>query len=126
MPTILAVDDNQVHCYALGRLLAAKGYNVLTAQTGSDAMRTIAEAKPDVILMDVNLPDANGIELCETIRQTPGFENVAIIFHTATSANEASRARAESAGADAFLTYPINTEQLVSTIEGTVKRRNSK
>ncbi len=120
-PLIIAVDDNQTHAYALRKLLEKNGYSVLEAHTGEQAVELTKERKPDLILLDVNLPDFNGFEVCRRVREEHKYLP-AIVFHTATSANDASHAQAMAAGATAFLTYPVASDQLLSVIAISIKR----
>ena len=120
-PVIVAVDDNEVHAYALRKMLEKHGYEVVVAHTGEDAVEFTRQHHPDLILLDVNLPDFNGFEVCRRVRAMHSFLP-AIVFHTAVSANEATHAQAMAAGATAFLTYPVATEQLLMVINASIKR----
>jgi len=118
MTSILAVDDNEVHCYAIQKLLQTRGFDVRTANFGRGALEAAKASRPDVILLDVNLPDIDGFKVCSDLRENESTREIPVVFHTATSANEVNRTRALMVGGDAFLTYPISPEQLVSVIEG--------
>src|SRR3569832_78567 len=118
MISVLAVDDNEIHCYAMSMVLQRRGYSVCTARCGSDALELAASVRPDIVLLDVNLPDLSGFEVCRRLRKDPSTREIAVVFHTATSANEVSRTFATHAGGDAFLTYPVNQDHLHSVIQG--------
>lgn len=122
MISVLTVDDNLIHCYAMSKVLERNGYSVRTANTGAAALEIVQQQSPDVVLLDINLPDLSGYEVCELLRRDPKTRDVAVVFHTATSANEASRAHATMVGGDAFLTYPVDQEHLNSVIKGCVAR----
>lgn len=121
--TVLAVDDNEVHRYAMQRVLKLLGYNVLEAATARDALKLALEHNPDVVLMDVNLPDGNGIDVCRRLREQPFTGNIAVVLHTASSAMEVVQSSGERAGADGFLLYPIEREHLRTVITGALSRR---
>lgn len=122
---LLCVDDNEIHCYALGRSLANLGFKVISAHNGTEALRIMSETKANVVLLDINMPDLNGFEVCRRIRANDGLDEVAIVFHTATSATESSHREALDAGADAFLTYPVAVTHLRSVIEGCIAKRTA-
>jgi len=124
MISVLAVDDNDIHCYAMSKILQRDGYAVVTAESGSAALKILHTQKPDVVLLDINLPDLNGFEVCARLRRDPRMKDVGVIFHTATSASDASRMKATQVGGDAFLTYPVEQEHLRSVIQGCVARHH--
>lgn len=122
MISVLTVDDNSIHCYAISKLLRRKGFSVAMANTGNDALQVVALAKPDVVLLDINLPDVSGYEVCQRLRADPATKDIAVVFHTASTSNEVNRQRAWQAGGDAFLTYPVDQEHLYTVIQGCVAR----
>lgn len=122
MISVLTVDDNEIHCYAMSKVLERSGFVVRVANCGNAALEVATAEKPDVVLLDINLPDLSGYEVCELLRKNPGTRNIAVVFHTASSANEASRMHATQVGGDAFLTYPVDQEHLYSVIQGCVAR----
>ncbi|MGZ4788563.1 MAG: response regulator [Terriglobales bacterium] len=119
---VLAVDDNQVHCYALRKVLEHNGFEVLIAHSGTDALAMARQALPDVVLLDINLPDVNGFEVCSQLKKDDTTRHIAVVFHTATEAPGPAKTHAESVGAAAFLTYPIDGMQLASVIQGAAAR----
>lgn len=123
-PTILAVDDNEIHCYTLIRTLEHGGYRVLHARTGSHALTIALKDKPDAILLDVNLPDVNGFEVCARLKADPETRNIPVVFHTATNGTSAARNHAEMVGAAAFLTYPIHSDHLLLVLRGSLARNS--
>ena len=120
---VLCVDDNEIHCYSLRKLLAAAGFDVTHAHSGREALQVFGQAHPDAILLDVGLGDMDGFEVCTTIRTDPINNVVAIIFHSA-SGHAGSSPHSNDTGADAFLTYPVDSEHLISVIRGCIQRRH--
>jgi len=120
--SVLAVDDDEVHRYTIGKLLSASGFDTRVAKNGAEALSLTAESKPDVILLDVMLPDMSGFEVCNSLHSENSTKDIPIIFHTAIAANEVNCNRAVSAGACAFITYPMNRENLATIITGCVMR----
>lgn len=120
--SVLIVDDNQVHQYALTRALQHAGFDVLVAQTGTEALDLTKKHKPNVLLLDINLPDVNGFEVCARLKTDGNTGLIPIVFHSATSATAAAKSYAEALGATAFLTYPIDTDQLIVVLRGAILR----
>jgi CheY-like chemotaxis protein len=124
MISVLAVDDNSIHCYAISKILQRRGFSVATANSGNDALQVVALKKPDVVLLDINLPDLSGFEVCQRLRADPTTRDIAVVFHTAATANEVTRQHASQVGGDAFLTYPVDQEHLYSVIQGCVAKHH--
>jgi CheY-like chemotaxis protein len=122
MISVLAVDDNDIHSYAISKVLERKGFSVSIAKCGSAALQLVETVKPDVVLLDVHLPDLSGFEVCQRLRSDPKTRDIAVVFHTASAANEVARSHATQVGGDAFLTYPVDQEHLYSVIQGCVAR----
>jgi CheY-like chemotaxis protein len=116
---ILLVDDNQTHRYALGRHLEESGFAVLEARTGAEALQVAATRRPDAVLLDINLPDTTGFDVCEKLKSDPETESVPVVFHSATHDTQSARAQAMDLGAVSFLSYPINIEHLITVLQGT-------
>lgn len=117
--TILLVDDNQTHRYSLGRHLEESGFDVLQARNGTEALELAAGRRPDVVLLDINLPDMTGFDVCERLKNDPKTESVPVIFHSATHDTQSARTHAMDLGAVSFLSYPISIEHLISVLRGT-------
>jgi len=119
---ILAVDDNQMHCYALRKVLEHSGFEVLEAYSGADALELAQQGRPDVVLLDINLPDLSGYEICTRLKQDERTRRIPVVFHTATESTGAAKSYAESVGASGFLTYPIDSTQLAVVLKGAATR----
>lgn len=123
--TIAAVDDNLAHMYALERTLRHFGYNVQSASNGRDLLSLINE-QTDLVILDVNLPDIDGFQVCRHLRASDKTAHLPVIFLSASNNNSPSQAMADELGADAFLGFPIEPEQLDLVIRGTLARRSQK
>jgi CheY-like chemotaxis protein len=119
---LLVVDDNQVQSYALRKILENAGFAVLTAETGNTALQLANEHKPPVILLDINLPDVNGFEVCARIKGSPDTQSISVIFYTAVDASAAAKDYAQQLGASAFLTYPVASVHLLTVVRGALAR----
>lgn len=119
---VLAVDDNELHCYALRKVLENAGFQVFVAHSGSDALSLARDHMPDVVLLDINLPDVNGYEVCTRLKQDTTTKSIPVVFHTATESTGPAKSYAESVGGSAFLTYPIDSSQLAMVLRGAAAR----
>jgi len=112
---ILAVDDNDAMRYSLVRSLKDAGYNVMEARTGQEALAMAADA-PDLITLDVNLPDMSGFQVCRQLKSDPATSSIPILHVSSTFVDPAHRVRGLDGGADAYLAEPIDRAELVATI----------
>ena len=115
MKTILIVEDNEKNMKLARDILRAKGYAVLEAVNGLDGVKLALEHKPDLVLMDIQLPDINGIEAFERIRGNAATAQVPVVAFTA-SVTAGDRSRIGDAGFDGFLGKPINLKEFVDTV----------
>jgi PAS domain S-box-containing protein len=122
--TLLLVDDNAASLYATGHILRAAGFNVLEAPTGQDALR-IAEEPVDAVILDVNLPDIDGFEVCRILRTREKTARTPIIHLSATFIGAMDMANGLNAGADGYLTHPVETPVLIATINAFMRARRA-
>jgi two-component system, OmpR family, KDP operon response regulator KdpE len=118
---ILLVDDEVAIQRAVGPLLRSRGYDVDVAGTGGDALRMIAEQPPDLIVLDLGLPDLEGTEVCRRVRAT---SKVPIVVLSARGA-EADKVNALDLGADDYVTKPFGPEELLARIRVALRRVSS-
>jgi two-component system KDP operon response regulator KdpE len=117
-PRILLVDDEIAIQRSLGPLLRTHGYDVEMASAGSAALKLAADHAPDLIVLDLGLPDLDGTEVCRRIRET---SKVPIIILSARG-GEADKVRALDLGADDFVTKPFGPEELLARIRVALRR----
>ena len=118
MTTVLVVDDEPQIVNALRINLAARGYQVTTAGDGASALRLAAEASPQVVLLDLGLPDIDGIEVITALR---GWTSVPIIVLSARTDAD-SKIEALDAGADDYVTKPFGMDELLARLRAAVRR----
>src|SRR5499426_1958208 len=123
--TILNVDDFEPGLYAKSRALRLAGFEVYEAMTGEDALRLTQELKPQLVLLDVHLPDINGIEVCRRIKSEPSTESILVIQTSATFTEVSDRVRGLEGGADAYLTEPIEADELVANVRAILRLRET-
>ncbi|WP_103865091.1 response regulator transcription factor [Aquimarina sp. I32.4] len=119
--TILLVDDEPDILEIVGYNLNAEGYSVITAENGIEAVKLAKKKKPHLIILDVMMPEMDGIEACEHIRKIPDLKNTIITFLTARG-EDYSQVAGFDAGADDYITKPIRPKVLVSKVKALLRR----
>jgi len=119
---ILLVDDEEDILEFLSYNLIKEGYKIKTASNGKSALKILEKFNPDLIILDVMMPEMDGIEVCENIRKNEKNDDVLILFLTARS-EDYSELAGFSAGADDYITKPIKPKLLVSRVNAILKRK---
>ncbi|BAQ66871.1 PAS domain S-box protein [Geminocystis sp. NIES-3709] len=117
---ILLVEDNEANIRTISSYLKAKGYCLIFAQNGQQAISVAQSQKPDLILMDIQMPQMNGLEAIEKIRQNPDLANIPIIALTAL-AMEGDREKCLKIGANEYLSKPLKLKELAHKIQQFIK-----
>src|SRR6187431_103563 len=118
---ILLVDDEPDILEIVGYNLAQEGYQIVTAVNGKDAIEKARKEIPSLIIMDVMMPEMDGMEACEAIRKIPELNNVIITFLTARN-EDYSQVAGFDAGADDYISKPIKPKLLVSKVKALLRR----
>ena len=118
---ILLVDDEPDILEIISYNLSSEGYEVFTAKNGVEGVAKAKKKNPHLIIMDVMMPEMDGIEACEVIRNTPGLDNTIIAFLTARG-EDYSQVAGFDAGADDYITKPIKPKVLVSKVKALLRR----
>jgi two-component system cell cycle response regulator DivK len=116
MKTILIVEDNEKNMKLVRDILRHNGHATLEAPTGGEGVRLAKEKKPDLILMDIQLPDIDGIEALRLIREDRALDAVAVIAVSASVMPD-DQQKIVTSGFDAFVTKPINLKQFLDTVK---------
>ena len=120
MSRILVVEDNDRNRRLLKILLQAQGYEVIEAASGEEVMKYLEDNRPDLILMDIQLPNIDGLELTKEIKNSPETIDIPIIAVTAY-AMKGDKERILEAGCDAYVSKPIDTRKLPLVIADVLK-----
>ena len=118
---ILLVDDEPDILEIVGYNLSNEGYQVITAENGVEAVKKAKKERPQLIILDVMMPEMDGIEACENIRKHPELKDVVITFLTARG-EDYSQVAGFDAGADDYITKPIKPKVLVSKVKALLRR----
>ncbi|KGY12341.1 histidine kinase [Vibrio tubiashii] len=114
-PILLVVDDEPVNLRVLDSFLRLEGYRVRTAKDGHEALASISNEKPELVLLDIMMPGMSGYQVCETLRETYDHAELPIIMLTALSQTD-DRVRGFNAGANDYLSKPFNKQELAARI----------
>ena len=119
---ILYIEDNIDNRTLIRRILTAEGYDLREAGNAGEALETLSLMRPDLILMDINMPDVDGYTLTTQIRGMSGFESVPIVALTA-NVMRGDRERSLEAGCDGYIQKPIDIDTLTQQIERYLRKK---
>lgn len=122
--TILYVEDNPDNRMLVRRILLSQDYSLLEAKDGSDALNVLKTQRPDLILMDINMPDMDGYTLTAKIKSMSGFERIPILALTA-NVMRGDKEKTLEAGCDGYIQKPLDIDQLIREVERFLLRRTN-
>jgi signal transduction histidine kinase len=122
---ILNVDDHEVARYARSRILATAGFDVYDCGLGEEALAMVCTHDPDLILLDVHLPDVSGLEVCRRLKAIPERASVFVLQITASAVSPMQATAALNNGADAYITEPVDPDVLVATVNAMLRLRRT-
>ena len=120
---ILVVDDTEASRYAVARHLRQAGYSVEEAGTGLQAIAMVEEVRPDVVVLDVLMPDISGFEVARRLRRDPRFSRLPILHLSASFTDPESQAAGLDSGADGYLTHPVEPVVLLASVRSLMRAR---
>lgn len=118
---ILNVNDAEGARYLVSHILTRAGFDVIEAGSGEDALARIAADAPDLVVLDVRLPDIDGIEVCRRVRETPRERPIKILHTSATYIDHVSKVQSLDNGSDGYLFQPFEPEELVATVRSLLR-----
>ena len=121
MNTALVVDDSLTDMQILSLCLQQGGLNVLTANSGEEALAKITSQKPDIIILDIVLPGCSGFEVCREIKDAAATSKIPVVL-CSTKGGEMDKFWGMKQGADAYLAKPIDQDEFVRTVKGLIRR----
>jgi CheY-like chemotaxis protein len=119
---VLNVDDKAPNRYSITRLLVHHGFEVVEAENGSDALAKLAQSPYDAVLLDINMPDIDGFEVCRRIRKDAKYKRLTIMHFTGTYNNTDAENLSRAVLADGFLSQPVEPAELVARLRGLIQR----
>jgi len=121
MYDILAIEDDPIIRAAFKRVLQPEGYKLTLAENGVSGLQACILNKPDLVLMDVHLPDGNGIELCRKIKADPRVRHIPVFIITGEAVTVENRMEGFDSGADDYILKPFSPEELILRIRRILK-----
>ena len=121
--TILNVDDNEMTLYVRTRVLQRAGFQVIEADRGAKVMPLIATYQPDLILLDVHLPDGSGYDICRAIKSDPAYASTIVVQTSASNVDRNARLEGFAAGADSYFLEPMEPEELIANVTALLRMR---
>jgi DNA-binding response OmpR family regulator len=121
MAEILVVDDDRDVAQSIELALRRRGFRVIIAYSGVEALKTLRRYRPDLLILDVLMPGMSGMEVCRRLRADAGLSDLPIIFLTARG-QESDRIEGLKAGADDYISKPFNLEELLLRVRAVLRR----
>lgn len=121
---ILIVDDNERNIQVLGNLLSSKNYRIAVATSGQQALDYVEKSPPDLILLDILMPEMDGIEVCQRLRNRAPESDIPILFLTALTDSE-SKVKAFDVGGDDYITKPFSRQEVLARVKVFLDRRQT-
>jgi CheY-like chemotaxis protein len=113
---ILNVNDQPALRKIASRILSEAGYRILEAGSGEEAIETLKQTKPDLVLLDVQLPGLSGYDVCRTMKQDPALSTIPVVMMSGHFRAPENKSTGIDAGADAYLTLPLQKENLLAIV----------
>jgi PAS domain S-box-containing protein len=123
--TILNVDDSEAARYTRSHVLRRAGFLVVEASTGEEALRALHERAPQLVLLDVRLPDVSGIEICRTIKRDPTRNRTPVVQISSTYVSEQDQLAGLDGGAEVYLAEPVEPRELITVVRTLVRLRSA-
>ena len=120
--TILVVDDNPVNGGILQNILDKSGYSTVSATSGAECIEAVSKFDPDLVLLDIYMPQMSGIEVCTFLRQDNRTNDMPVIFVTANTDNEVLKEAFEAGGTD-YVCKPVNKVELLARVKSTLTQK---
>ena len=122
MRNVLIIDDEFVICEVLSRIFVSENYSVRTRHTIEEGLQLCLQERPDILLLDVNLPDGSGLDLCSRLKADPRLKRIPVIILTGSTTEEEGRAAGLESGADNYAAKPFVVEDIVEMVKDLVGR----
>lgn len=122
---ILVVDDDEVAVTAVSHLLRKQGYEVIEARSGSECLSLVAKHYPDLILLDIKLPDINGVEVLKQLRGNPAFDGTFIVHLSSQVGPAETKMQGLDLGADGYISQPVENHELVARVRAFLRHKGT-
>jgi two-component system cell cycle sensor histidine kinase/response regulator CckA len=123
--SVLVVDDNDAERYYLTRILGKAGFHVIEAATGLDGLRLAESERPELVTLDIRLPDINGFEVCRRLKSNVATRDIQVVHISASFTTPDAKAEGLDGGADGYLTHPVDPSELLATLRALLRARRA-
>ncbi|MCC2668473.1 MAG: hypothetical protein K0Q72_944 [Armatimonadetes bacterium] len=120
-PVILVINDDEPTRYSVSRILERAGYHLRGAGSGEDGLRSLADARPDLVVLDIHLPGISGFEVCRRIKSNPETAAIPVLYLTGSSGPASPQMADFETGGDSYLTHPVEPPVLVATVRALLR-----
>lgn len=124
-PLILHIEDDEANRYAVKRILEKSGFDVHDAHSGEEGLKEASSIMPDLIILDIKLPDIDGFEVCRRIKADPALQAIPVLQTSASFVNSEHKVTGLESGADGYLAQPIEASVLVATVRSLLRIRKA-
>jgi PAS domain S-box-containing protein len=123
--TILHIDDEEANRYLIARMLQKAGFNVIEATRGEAGLQLVSSQRPDLVILDVQLPDISGFEVCQRIKSNPDTTSIPVLHISASLVESKDKAQGLESGADGYLVQPVEAIELIATVRSLLRIRQA-
>jgi PAS domain S-box-containing protein len=123
--TILHIDDEEANRYVIARMLQKAGFNVIEATRGEAGLQLVSSQRPDLVILDVQLPDISGFEVCQRIKSNPDTTSIPVLHISASLVESKDKAQGLESGADGYLVQPVEAIELIATVRSLLRIRQA-
>lgn len=124
-PSILNVNDDAANRYVVSRILRNAGFEILEASNGLEGLRLVAENPPDLVILDIDLPDIDGFEVCRRIKDDPASASIPVLQLSAKYVREEDKTHGLGSGADGYLIQPVQPPELIASARSLLRLRQA-
>ncbi len=125
LPRILVVNDSPVTLFGTTSLLQKAGYEVFQAASGQEGLRQVNETRPDLVLLDVNMPDIDGFEVCQRIKSDPARQSILVVLLSGTTIQSEKQAEGLDLGADGYIVSPVSPQELLARVRAFLRLKKA-
>ncbi|NVB78210.1 MAG: response regulator [Kofleriaceae bacterium] len=123
-PLVLNVNDHVANLYMVSKMLKNAGFRVLEARSGGEALEIALRDQPELIVLDVHLPDLSGIDVCRRLKTDERTQHIKVIHTSATFVSSTNKTQGVEAGADGYLTQPFEPQELIATVRSLIRLKS--
>lgn len=122
MYRLLIIEDDQILTKVLIRMFSSEKYEVNHSGTVKEGFESCLKELPDLVLLDINLPDGNGLDVCKKIKETPKLRHIPVVILTGDATSVENRVQGMESGAEDYVLKPFIAEELLARVAGIIKR----